>query len=132
MTTTPERPPTQESDLVDDPKTTTGMAPDRRAKFEADIAQIRVRTSDAGSESRLIAAGAGATILGIVIAIVAYATSTSQADSREVISSVILGVVGLCLVVGGAALFLRYSISRFMRVWLLRLIYEQQAPGTDA
>lgn len=117
---------------MDDPKTTTGMAPDRRAKFEADIAQIRVRTSDAGSESRLIAAGAGATILGIVIAIVAYATSTSQADSREVISSVILGVVGLCLVVGGAALFLRYSISRFMRVWLLRLIYEQQAPGTDA
>jgi hypothetical protein len=26
----------------------------------------------------------------------------------------------------GMALFLRYSIGRFLRFWLLRLIYEQQ------
>jgi hypothetical protein len=36
-------------------------------------------------------------------------------------------VFGLALVITGAALFARYSMTRFMRYWLIRMIYEQQA-----
>ncbi|WP_421118710.1 hypothetical protein ACE2AJ_15275 [Aquihabitans daechungensis] len=42
------------------------------------------------------------------------------------LSSIILAVFGLSLAVIGMALFLRYSMGRFLRFWLLRLIYEQQ------
>ena len=42
------------------------------------------------------------------------------------LSSIILAVFGLTLSVAGMAVFLRYSIGRFLRFWLLRLIYEQQ------
>ena len=35
------------------------------------------------------------------------------------------GVLGLGLTVVGAALFLRYSLGRYLRFWLLRLIYEE-------
>ena len=36
------------------------------------------------------------------------------------------GLLGLGLIVVGAVLFLRYSLARFMRFWLLRLIYEER------
>ena len=36
----------------------------------------------------------------------------------------------LTLVVAGGALFLRYSIAAFLRMWLLRNLYEGQA-NTD-
>jgi hypothetical protein len=39
---------------------------------------------------------------------------------------VILALVGVTVSILGAALFLRYSMARFLRFWLLRLIYEQQ------
>ena len=47
-------------------------------------------------------------------------------DSRDVISSVILGLAGVGVTVMGAAVFLRYSLGRFLRAWMLRLVYEQQ------
>ncbi|MCU1371768.1 MAG: putative integral rane protein [Ilumatobacteraceae bacterium] len=111
---------------MDDPKTTRGMAPERRQQFEADIAQVRVKTGGAAGEPRLIALGAALMAIGAAVALIAFIASGSQADSRDVLSSVIIAVFGLSLTVAGAAVFLRYSIGRFLRFWLLRLIYEQQ------
>ncbi len=109
-----------------DDNTTSGMAPDRRRQFEADIAQIRVRTGGSAHEARLVGLGAALMVVGAVVALVAFVVSGSQADTRDVLSTVILATFGLTLAVAGAAVFLRYSIGRFLRFWLLRLIYEQQ------
>lgn len=111
---------------MDDPKTTRGMAPERRQQFEADIAQVRVKTGGAAGEPRLIALGAVLMVAGAAVALIAFIVSGSQSDSRDVMSSIILAVFGLALTVAGGAVFLRYSIGRFLRFWLLRLIYEQQ------
>jgi len=111
---------------VDEPKTTRGMAPERRQQFEADIAQVRVKTGAAGNEPRLIALGAVLMAVGAAVALVAFITSGSQSDTRDVLSSIIIALFGLALTVAGAAVFLRYSLGRFLRFWLLRLIYEQQ------
>ncbi len=111
---------------MDEPKTTQGMAPERRQQFEADIAQVRVKTGGAAGEPRLITLGAVLMVVGAAVALIAFIISGSQADTRDVLSSIILAVFGLSLAVVGAALFLRYSVGRFLRFWLLRLIYEQQ------
>ena len=34
---------------------------------------------------------------------------------------------GASLVIAGAALFVRYSIARFMRFWLVRLVHEHRS-----
>lgn len=111
---------------MDEPTTTRGMAPARRQQFEADIAKVRVKTGGAAGEPRMVALGAVLMVAGAAVALVAFIVSGSQSDSRDVISTVILGLFGVCLTVAGAAVFLRYSLSRFLRFWLLRLIYEQQ------
>ena len=61
-----------------------------------------------------------------MICVIAYIASSGQSDTRDVISSVILALLGVSVTVLGAALFLRYSVARFLRFWLLRLIYEQR------
>ncbi len=33
----------------------------------------------------------------------------------------------LGLIIAGAALFVRYSMTRYMRFWLLRMVYEERA-----
>ena len=69
-------------------------------------------------------------VVGAVGAFVAYQVSLDQSDSRDVQSSTILAIAMLALVVVGAALFVRYSLARFLRLWLLRQLYEGQA-NTD-
>ena len=125
--TAPDRPEADGAGSVDRTETTSGMSPNRREKFEADIAQVRVKTGSTAAENRMITVGIGLMAVGAVVALVAFVLSGSQSDSRDVISSVIAATFGLCLVVAGAAVFLRYSIGRFLRFWLLRLIYEQQS-----
>ena len=38
--------------------------------------------------------------------------------------------IGLALIIAGAALFIRYSIARYLRFWLIRLVHESHA-NTD-
>ena len=111
---------------MDEPKTTAGMAPPRREQFEADIAQVRVKTGGAASETRLTVVGVALMVVGTAIGLAGFVASGAQSDTRDVLSTLILAVFGLCLVVAGSAVFLRYSFARFLRFWLLRLIYEQQ------
>ncbi len=106
--------------------TTAGMAPDRRAQFEADIAQIRVRTGTATSEPRWVILGGVLMVAGLAIALGSFFSSGSLSDTRDVLSTLILSVFGLAMAVVGAAVYLRFALSRFLRFWLLRLIYEQQ------
>jgi hypothetical protein len=98
----------------------------RREQFEEEIAAVRIRTSKAEAEHRFALIGLIALVAGVVIALMAYIASGGQSDTRDVISSVILALVGVSVSILGAALFLRYSLARFLRFWLLRLIYEQQ------
>ena len=41
--------------------------------------------------------------------------------------ALVLAIGGLTAAVVGAALFLRYSLASFLRFWLARFVYEQQA-----
>ncbi len=108
--------------------TTASTAAGRREQFEDEIAAVRIRTGKAEAEQRWTILGLVGLIGGIVLTIAAYVGSGGQSDTRDVISSVILALVGVSVTIAGAALFLRYSLARFLRFWLLRLIYEQQDP----
>jgi hypothetical protein len=100
---------------------------DRRAEFEAQLAEIRIKGGTAETEQRWTTIGLIVAATGVVITIVAFIVSGGQSDTRDVLSSVILALVGISLTVAGSAVFLRYSFARFLRFWMLRMIYEQRA-----
>jgi hypothetical protein len=111
------------------PASTTPPAGDRLARFERDLETIGHRTSRADRKWAL--AGAIGMAVGIAIAVAAYASSTSLSDTRDVISSGILAMVGVSIVIAGGAIFVRSSLTEFLRFWMLRLLYEQHSDRGD-
>ena len=72
----------------------------------------------------------GAVLLGVGVAVAIYGYALSHAatdDQRQQLDGITIGLIGVAVTVVGAALFLRYSLAQFLRFWLARLTYEQQA-----
>lgn len=103
----------------------TTASPDdgRLGRFDDALAQIGHRSS--GNDRRNAAIGLVLMAVGLGLALVAYFTSTSMSDQRDVLSAGILALSGLAVVVVGGAVFVRYSLTEFLRFWMLRLLLEQ-------
>ena len=122
--TTTAQPNTSHAPGPDAPGRTRGMDPARQERFARELDAVGHRTSS--GDRRMVLGSAALMAAGVVVALAAYLTSTGQSDSRDVMSSGILAVVGLSLVVAGGAVFVRSSMTEFLRFWMLRLLYEQQ------
>jgi hypothetical protein len=106
---------------------------DRVARFKAEVEEMRVGDPKASRDRMFGIVGAALMIVGIVVTVAAYFmshgadfafNSSGPATQRDAIT---LGLMGLTIAVVGAALFLRYTFAQFLRFWMARLIYEQQA-----
>jgi hypothetical protein len=106
---------------------TDGATGDRVDEFEAELARLRVRASSPTTEQRLLVTGLAAMPIGLVLILIGYIGASGTTDlSAQVPYLISGGVLGLGLIVVGAVLFLRYSLARYLRFWLLRLIYEER------
>jgi len=100
---------------------------DRIERLRAEAAELKVGKETASRDGLYQVAGAVAMGVGAAVALTAYWTSLGKSDSRDIDSLMILAIAMLALAVVGAAVFLRYSLARFLRFWLLRQLYEGQA-----
>jgi len=100
--------------------------PDRLEEFQAELGRLRVRRTSPSNEQRLLLAGVVLMPLGLGLVLVGYLGASGTTElSSQVPYLISGGLLGLGLTVVGAALFLRYSMGRYLRFWLLRLIYEE-------
>ena len=112
---------------------------DRAEQFKAEIAEMKLKTGRARSENLFQVLGVVLMVAGIAIAFGAYsaslnvtATSGTNVDILDSNSYIPLAIAGLAMSVTGGFVFLRYSLARFLRFWLLRQSYEQRAAVDDA
>lgn len=105
--------------------------PDRVEAFTSEIESLKLKAGGAESERRLLVLGGLALAAGLALAIlggIQVTNNTAPADQRAFMATgTFLGVAFMIL---GAALFVRYSLSRYLRFWLIRLIHESRA-NTD-
>jgi hypothetical protein len=99
---------------------------DRIERLQADAAALKVGRGS-GREGLWQAVGVLAMTAGVAVSFLAYQMSLTRDDQRDIQSLQILAVSMLALAVVGGAVFLRYSLARFLRFWLLRQLYEGQA-----
>lgn len=100
--------------------------PDRLEEFQAELARLRVKRALPSNEQRLLLAGVVLMPLGLVLVLVGYLGASGTTElSSQVPYLISGGLLGLGLTIVGAVLFLRYSMGRYLRFWLLRLIYEE-------
>lgn len=104
----------------------------RIEQFRSEVDGLKLKGSSGQGEQRLLLLGVALTVVGIVLAIVGAvqvgASGGSPADQRAFMAQG--SFMGLALIIAGAALFVRYSMARFMRFWLIRLTFESRA-NTD-
>lgn len=100
----------------------------RLAEFEAELRRMKVRSSSPDAEARLLAAGVVLMPVGLVLVLVGWFGASGTTEfSSQVPYLLSGGVLGLGLTIVGAALFLRYSLARYLRFWLLRLVFEERS-----
>ena len=63
---------------------------------------------------------------GLVVGLLGYAPWRSSVDQTDQLDAIVIAVLGLGITIIGAALFVRASLTQFLRFWLARVLYEQQ------
>ena len=104
---------------------------DRAEEFQEQIAAMRTKTSRGSSEQVLLVIGILLMVAGIVLGLISYFSSTNTDEALDQNELIILAILGVSLSLMGVAIFLRYSISRFLRFWLLRQIYENRGKSEE-
>lgn len=101
--------------------------PERVEQFKRDIAEMQVKDPAAGRDRLALRGGVALMVIGVVVAIVAYFLSHNTSNPLSQNDAMIIALIGVAVTVVGAALFLKGSLSMFLRFWLARLIYEQKS-----
>ena len=87
----------------------------------------------AESERRLLLLGVLALVLGLLLTVVGgvMVTNTTENVAANQRAFMATGTfLGIALMIGGAALFVRYSMARYLRFWLIRIVHESRV-NTD-
>lgn len=104
----------------------------RIEQFRSEIEGLKLRGSSSDGERRLLVLGVVLVGVGVALAVMGAIqvgqSGGSPADQRAFMAQGSL--MGLALLIAGAALFVRYSLARYLRFWLIRLTYESRA-NTD-
>ena len=105
------------------------MSSSRLDQFEAEVAKLKVTGGGANPERRGSQLGIGLTVLGFVVAIIAWFSALdapSDTGAVTALRAVIFGFIGVGIAVIGIIIWVRNSLTRYLRYWIIRLVYEQR------
>lgn len=94
--------------------------------FDAELARLKVKGGDAEPERGLVLFGVILFIIGVIGVIVALQSAHESADVLVQNEKIILAILSGVLSVSGVIIWARYSMTRYLRYWLLRMIFEER------
>lgn len=100
---------------------------DRLARFEGDLAKLGVGRPAPGRDRALMLAGGLLIVIGLVVAFVGLNLTRSAATELEQGDGLAQVQLGVGVVVVGCVLWLRFSLGRYLRYWMLRAIHERRS-----
>ena len=102
----------------------------RLEAFQSQVDDLRLTGGKANPERMAVRLGILLFVVAVALGIVAFFSSTSADDARDQNEMIILALLAVVIALGAAALFVRASLTRYFRYWLIRLVYEDRA-NTD-
>ncbi|WP_067862933.1 hypothetical protein [Nocardia shimofusensis] len=100
------------------------MTETRADRFVRELQTMKIPDPAAGRSGLWLRTGIALMIAGPVVALLAYFMSHGTTDPLAQRDAIVLALLGIALAVVGAALFLRYSLTNFLRFWLARQSYD--------
>jgi hypothetical protein len=109
----------------------TELSSERLSQFQDEVAKLKVTGGGANPERLGAQWGIGLTIVGFLVAIIAYWSALDSKSTNTQLRSQIIAIIGIGLALVGIVIWVRNSITRYLRYWIIRLVYEQREQ-TDA
>jgi hypothetical protein len=101
------------------------MSSARLEDFQSEVSKLKLKGGGANPERNGANWGIGLGILGAIIIVIAWLSAKGASTSTQ-LSSEIAGLIGLLVSLVGVALWVRNSLTSYLRYWLIRLIYEDR------
>jgi hypothetical protein len=102
------------------------MSSERLAQLKDEVSKLKVTGGMANPERLAGKWGIGLTILGFVVAFVSWWSALNAGRFEDIFRAQIFGVIGLGISLVGIVIWIRNSLTRYFRFWLIRLVYEQR------
>jgi hypothetical protein len=99
----------------------------RADRFVRELAELKIPDPAAGRPRLWLRLGAVMMVLGLALAVAAYLVSHRTTSALVQGDAETIGLGGVTVAVTGSALFLRYSLTGFLRFWMARQSYELNA-----
>ncbi|WP_018504288.1 hypothetical protein [Parafrankia discariae] len=96
----------------------------RADRFVRELGELKIPDPAAGRPRLWVRLGVALMVVGAVLGVTAYAMSHGTRDPLVQRDALALGLGGVVASVVGAALFLRYSLTGFLRFWMARQSYD--------
>src|SRR3954465_6992628 len=102
---------------------------DRIDRFRTELSELKTATTRRRGDQVLLWLSIILMVAGVVVAFGACRSSHNQAATAVGAANqndmIIVAIAGLSLAVVGGALYLQQTLTRFLRFWLARQLYEQ-------
>jgi len=108
------------------PTSTDTMSSERLAQLRDEVSKLKVTGGTANPERLAGKWGIGLTIFGGVVAFVSWWSAFNSADLGTNVRSQIFALIGVGISIVGIVIWLRNSLTRYLRFWIIRLVYEQR------
>jgi hypothetical protein len=104
------------------------MDNERMTAFTEEISELKLRGASADRERALFVLGCAALVGGVALAVYGGFQASGTTNPSDQWAYLATGsLLGIALIGAGTALFVRYSLARFLRYWLVRLVHEQRS-----
>jgi hypothetical protein len=94
--------------------------------LSTELGKLRASNNSGPMDGKVSVLGVLLAIVGLVIILISFMQSRGYSDIRDQMDALILSLFGIALVIVGSTLYVRSSMTRFLRYWLLRMVYEQR------
>ncbi|WP_016693999.1 hypothetical protein [Rhodococcus rhodochrous] len=96
----------------------------RADRFARELTELKISDPSAGRSGLWLKAGVVLMICGPALALVAFFLSHNTSDALVQRDAIIVALIGIAVGIMGSAVYLRYSITGFLRFWMARQAYD--------
>ena len=102
------------------------MSTARLDQLRDEVSKLKVSCGAVNPERLAGKWGIGLTIFGFVVAFVSWWSAFNAGDYASIYRSEIMAAIGIGLSIVGIVIWIRNSLTRYLRFWVIRLVYEQR------
>lgn len=128
MTTVSSTPTTHQagSSAGEDSRPDGRMGGDAQKDFREELNRLKANAGAGPRDSVVRVFGVALMVIGLLVIFLAYNLTHSASDIRDQMEMLTIAALGVAVSFIGSVLYAVTTLMRFMRFWLLRVIYEQR------